>query len=296
MTLKAAAGGVNFGGGYILVLEQEGMIKKEPMFRALGRFIESFHGRFIAGEDIGITDESIEYMAMETKHLAGLPFCCGSIAKHSRMCAYGTFMGLLAAAKSRWGSDDISEKKVIVQGYGRIGSSMASMLKERGAHVLVAEILPEKQQQARDNGFELIDPGKAFMEKCDIFCPCAVGPIIDAGTAGLFQCEIIAGSANSQLSNDDDDILLKKRNILYAPDFVINVGGINAISGEYFGHPDEKARINTETIYERLLEILTYADKHDLSTNQAAIRYAEERIQIIKKIKGTYVRKGIMQK
>jgi leucine dehydrogenase len=294
MTYKAAAGGVNFGGGYIVVVDRQGMEKNEPMFRALGRFIESFKGRFIAGGEMGVTEEYMEYIGMETKYLTGRPAYYGGSGNHAYMCAYGTFNGLLAAAKYRWGSDDIHEKKILIQGYGRIGSKLASFTSERGAHIVVADINTEKVKKAEEDGFETIPPEKVFTEPCDIFSPCSIGAIIRPETVEKFQCEIIAGSANNQMLNEDDDLALKKRGILYAPDFIINVGGIIDVSEEYLGYKRKKVVRKTENIYDRLLEILKYADDNDISTNRAAIRYALKRIESIKQIKGTSFSKGKM--
>lgn len=293
MTYKAAAGGINFGGGYMLVVQQEGMEAGEPLFRALGRFIESLKGRFIAGGEIGVTEESMEYIKMETEHLSGLPAYYGGSGDHSNMCAYGTFMGLKAAAQYQWGSNDLEDKKIVVQGYGRIGSQLAASTERRGAKVLVADIDPEKIKLAEKDGFQIIDADKALAEPCDILAPCAVGSVVTPETIAKFQCKIIAGSANNQLLNPDDALLLKKNNILYAPDFIINVGGIIDVSEEYLGYKKEKVKRKTENIYDRVLEILEYADQHDISTNEAALQYAKRRIEAIKQIKGTHLHKKI---
>ncbi|MCP5102279.1 MAG: Glu/Leu/Phe/Val dehydrogenase [bacterium] len=298
MAHKTAAGGVNFGGGYMVVLEQEDMEKKEPLFRAMGRFIESFKGRFIAGGEIGTTEESMEYIKMETDYIAGLPAYYGGSGNHSYMCAYGVYTGLLAAAKYRWGTDDITGKQINLQGYGNIGSQLADLLKARGARIVVSDTNSDKVKEAAENGFETLSPEKIYTEKCDILAPCAVGATINPDTCGKFQCDIIAGSANNQLLNEDDDFLLKERNILYTPDFIINVGGIIDVSEEYLGYKSgykaERVKRKTENIYDRVLEILKYADDNDISTNRSALRYAEQRIKSITRIKGTFSGKGKM--
>jgi leucine dehydrogenase len=292
MTYKAAAGGVNFGGGYVVVVDQEGMERNEPLFRALGRFIESFKGRFIGGGEIGVTEESMEYIKMETDYLTGLPAYHGGSGNHAYMCAYGTFMGMLAGAKHRWGSDDISGKKIVIQGYGRIGSQLAALAGQKGALVTVADIDEEKIKKAQKNGFKTIAADNVYAQKCDIFAPCAVGAVINPKTSEKFQCDVIAGSANNQLLNKDDDILLKKRNILYVPDFIINVGGIIDVAEEYQGYKKEKVKRNTENIYHRSLEILEYSDKHQVPANRAAIQYALRRIESVKQIHGNSIRKA----
>ncbi len=298
MTYKTAAGGVNFGGGYMVVLEQEGMKKNESLFRAMGRFIESLKGRFIAGSEIGVNEEFMEYIKMETDYLTGLPAYYGGSGNHAYMCAYGTFLGLLAAAKHKWGTDDISGKKIIVQGYGRIGEQLAAFVRDKGAHVTAADIDLERIKEAAAQGFDTIDVDKIYTETCDILAPCAVGAVINPETAEQFQCRIIAGSANNQLLNQEDDIILKKRNILYTPDFIINAGGVIDVSEEYLGYrigyKQERVKRKTENIYDRVLAILKEADEKDISTNEAAIQYARRRIDSITKIKGTFPGKGRM--
>ncbi len=290
MTYKTAAGGVNFGGGYMIVVEEPGMKKNEPLFRALGRFIESLKGRFIAGAEIGVTEEFMEYIKMETDYLAGLPAYYGGSGNHSYMCAYGTFLGLLATAKHRWASDDITGRKIVVQGYGRIGSQLAALAREKGARVVVADADGETEKKAAGDGFETIPAENVMTEPCDIFAPCAVGAVITPETSKKYQCEIIAGSANNQLLNENDDIYLKKRGILYAPDFIINAGGIIDVSEEYQGYKSgykkEKVIRKTENIYHRMLAILKEAETGDITTSQAAVNHALRRIETIKQIKG----------
>lgn len=290
MTYKAAGSGINFGGGSLLVIDQPGMEKNEPFFRALGRFIESFHGRFLAAEDIGMTDDAMEYMAMESDYITGLPYAFSNIGGHSHMCSYGTYIGLKAAAKYAWGSDDISRKKIIIQGYGRIGSRLAELTMKEGAYVVVSDTNEERAHQAKKDGFAILPPDKVFSEKCHILSPCAVGPVVTRENIEIFQCEIIAGSSNIQLGNEDDDYILKKKNIVYAPDFIINSGAVINISVERIGgYNKEKVRHKIENIYDRLLSIYKYADDNDISPNQAAIRYALQRIESFKEIKGAYL-------
>ncbi len=289
MTYKTAAAGLNFGGGYMVVVEQDNMEKKEPLFRSLGRFIESFNGRYIAAEDFGVTEESMEYIGMETQFLTGLPDYYGGSGNHSQMATYGAFKGIQAAAQHKWGSDNLTGKKIIIQGYGKIGTLLAEMAKENGAHVVVADIREEVLTNAKKSGYETIGPAQIYTEPCDILCPCAIGPIITATNAPHFRCQIIAGPANNQLLCDDDDMILKKHGILYAPDFLINAGGIIDVSEEYLGYIKDRVIKKTENIYDRVLEILKYADDQNISTNQAAIHYALKRIDTITHLKGRYL-------
>ena len=293
MTYKTAASGVNFGGGEIIVMDQPGMDRSEALFRALGRFIESFKGRIIAGGDLGMTERYIEYIRIETNYISGLPAYYGGSGNPSLCCAYGTLKGITASAKYKWGSENLAGKRVILLGYGRTGRELAGLLKEKGAEVAVTDIKQEKMKEAKTDGFETIKTNNnIYSESCDILSPCAIGPIISPQTAKQFKCQIIAGTANNQLLNEADDLLLKKRNILYAPDFIINAGALIDVADEYSQYKREKVKYKINRIYDRLLEIFKYADEHRISNNQAAIQYALKRIDSIKKIKGAFHTKG----
>jgi len=300
MTYKNAAAGLNLGGGQVVIIEQDGMEKGEPLFRAVGRFIESFKGRFISGGDMGVTEEYMEYIAMETHYVTNLPEYCGGSGNQSRMCAEGVFTGLVAAAQYRWGTDDIAGKRILIHGYGKVGSRLAASLKDKGAEVLVADIDPGKVEAARAAGFEIIDLEKMFSVKVDIFSPCAIGSIITPGAAEKINCKIVAGAANNQLQGNQEDQILKKRDILYVPDFIINSGAVidaaeeywGSVSPEYQGYKRERVTRKVGQIKERLIEILTEADKKDITPNQAAHDYAEKRIDAIKNLKGMHLGKG----
>jgi len=288
MTLKSAAAGLNFGGGQIVIIDQDGMLRGEGLFRALGRFIESFKGRFIAGADIGVTEDYMEFVSMETKFVTGLPSYCGGSGNPSYMCAYGTLMGVLASAEYKWKNNNIEGRKVLIQGYGRIGNYLAGFLKDRGAEVIITDKDEDRLIAAKENGFDILSAKDKdiYSYKCDIFSPCAVGAVINSKTIPKFDCEIIAGSANNQLLEHGNDSELKKRGILYAPDFIINSGGSIDVAQEYLGYKHGKVKRKTEDIYKRLLDIFEIADKDDMSTEEAAVRFALDRINSIKNIRG----------
>lgn len=287
MTYKTAAAGLNFGGGQIIVLEQEGMERNEALFRSIGRFIESFKGRFIAGEDVGVTEECMEYIAMETGYITGLPAYYGGSGNHSDLGALGVFLGIKASACHRWGNDSVKNKKIVIQGYGRIGVRLAKMAGREKAHVFVADSDPVREDMARRDGYEIVDPAHVFIEPCDILSPCAVGPFATPDAITGFQCHIIAGSANNQLQNPSDADALKKRGILYAPDFIINSGAIIDVAEEYMGYRKEKVDRKVSQIYDRLLEIFRESEALGTSTLDAAVRYSRRRINAVTQIKGT---------
>jgi len=291
MSYKTAAAGLNFGGGEVVIIDQ-GMERNEALFRSIGRFIEGLKGRIIVGGDIGVTEDSMEYMHMETKYVTGLPAYYGGSGDHDSMCAYGTFLGILAAVKHVWGAESLAGKKAVIQGYGRIGSRLAEALKERGAEVAVSDISPERSQEAEKSGFSVIVPEEVYDQECDIFAPCAVGAVITPDTVKRFRCRLIAGSANNQLLQEEGDLGLKKAGIVWAPDLIINAGGIIDVVEEYTGYKQDKVKRKVENIYDRTLLILERADKEGSSVQTAAFQYALERIDSIKKIRGTFPGKG----
>lgn len=291
MTYKTAAAGVNFGGGEIIVVDQPGMERGEALFRALGRFIESFKGRIIAGGDVGMTEDFMEHIRVETSYITGLPAYYGGSGKPSHNCAYGTLLGIQACAKYRWGSNKLHDKTVLVQGYGRTGSALCRLLTEQKAKVMVADIDGKAARQAKGDGYEVVSHQEVYNTPCDIFAPCAIGPVIHRDTARQLKCAIVAGTANNQLLQEDDDQLLKKRNILYAPDFIINAGALIDVAEEYGDYNPDKVAHQTEQIYDRLLFIFRQAEKKRQSVNQTAVEYALKRIETIKSVKGIFHRK-----
>lgn len=291
MTYKAAAAGLNFGGGQIVIMDNQ-ITRSEALFRAIGRFIESLKGRFIAAEDMGVVEDYMEYMRLETRYVSGLPSYYGGSGNHSYMCAYGAFIGIKASAFHRWQSTSLKNRKIVIQGYGRTGKTISNFIRELEGNVYVSDIDPDKIKKAKEDGFPTIPADRVYSEKCDIFSPCAIGGIINSKSTTLFNCEIIAGSANNQLLNEEDELKLSQRGILYAPDFIINAGGLIDISEEFLAYKKEKVIRKTENIYTTLLKVYEIAGIKKISNNQAALKLARERIDSIKHLRGTFLSKG----
>ncbi|MBP7460515.1 MAG: Glu/Leu/Phe/Val dehydrogenase [Candidatus Delongbacteria bacterium] len=291
MTYKAAAAGLNFGGGQIVIIDNH-IPRSEATFRAVGRFIESLKGRFIAAEDVGVIEDYMEYMRLETRYVSGLPSYFGGSGNHSSMCALGAFIGIKASAFHRWQVSNLKNRKIVVQGYGRTGQLIAGFARDLEGQVVVSDIDPIRRENAIRDGFPTLPHDQVYSEKCDIFSPCAVGGIINSKTTRLFNCEIIAGTANNQLLNEEDETAIKHRGILYAPDFIINAGGLIDISEEFFGYQKERVLRKTENIYQTLLKVYQIAETKKISNHQAAIKLARERIDSIKNIRGTFLSKG----
>ena len=225
---------------------------------------------------------------METKHVTGLPEIKGGGGDPSPVTAYGTYMGMKAAAKKAFGSDSLSGKKICVQGVGQVGKYLIEYLIKEGAEVLITDIFEDKLKKvALDTGAVAIDPNLIYDMDMDIYAPCALGATINDDTIDRLKCAVIAGGANNQLKDEakHGQILLEK-GIIYAPDFLINAGGVINVGAEYFGgYNREIVYKQAEKIYDTCLYILNKSEKENIPAQQAAIEAAKERINAIGRVK-----------
>ena len=290
MTYKSAAAGLNMGGGKALIMASP-QDKSESMMRGFGRFVESLGGRYVTTEDAGATVRDLEYVAQETNHVVGLPVSQGGSGDPSVMTAHGIHRGMQACALDAWGSESLKGRTIALQGYGKVASRLAEHLTEEGARLVVAEIDPAALSRARQLGLETLDdPRDIYDVECDIFAPCALGGILNDDTIPRLKCRIVAGSANNQLLEDRHASAVQGRGILYAPDFILNAGGVINISLEMGGSYDETlAAERVGRIYEKLQDVIRNARSGDITTAQAADRLAEERIEAVRKVKHIYL-------
>jgi leucine dehydrogenase len=289
MTYKAAISGLNLGGAKAVIIGDPKTMKSEALMRKFGRFVENLSGKYITAEDVGTTTKDMEYVAMETDHVVGLPEILGGGGDPSPVTAYGVFVGIKASVKKRFGSDSLKGKKIIVQGVGKVGYHLVDFLVKENAKVYISDINEENLRITSTLGADIIDGDKIFDLDADIFAPCAMGAILNTDTISRLKCQIVAGAANNQLENDViHGNMLKEKNILYAPDFLINAGGLINVYSEYTGYIRERAMAQTENIYNVLLDIYKKADEENINTQLAAIKLAEERIEGILKVKSTY--------
>jgi leucine dehydrogenase len=279
MTYKSAVAGINLGGGKSVIIGDNRRPDREALFRAHGRFIETLGGRYITAEDIGTSPADMEYIKLETDHVAGL---LGLSGDPSPVTAYGVYVGMKAAAKVRWGSDELSGKAIAVQGAGKVAYSLMQHLHAEGARLIVTDIDGEKVKRAvREFGARPVDPDAIYDQDANIFSPNALGAVINDETLPRLRVEIVAGGANNQLAEDRHGDELEKRGILYAPDYVINGGGVINVYGELHRWPVERAKKKAGEIYETLLRIFEIAKRERIPTYQAADRLAKQRITAV---------------
>ncbi|MDZ7691621.1 MAG: Glu/Leu/Phe/Val dehydrogenase dimerization domain-containing protein [Balneolaceae bacterium] len=290
MTYKAAISGLNLGGGKAVIIGDPNKDKSEKLFRAFGRYVDSLGGRYLTAEDVGIELQDMEWVHMETKFVTGIPKALGGSGDPSPVTAYGVYMGMKACAKRAYGTDSLKDRRVAIQGAGHVASHLAELLHEEGAELFVSDIYQEKAKQlAKKVDAEITDPDDIYGLDVDIFSPCALGGILNDETIDQLKCDIIAGGANNVLDKEKKhgQILVDKE-IIYAPDYVINAGGIINISSELEGYDEERAHNKTSRIYKVMLDILEYAEENDIPTYAASNILAEKRIQEVGKLGSIY--------
>lgn len=290
MTYKSAASGQNHGGGKAVIWGNPRTDKSEELFRAFGQFVQTLGGRFVTGTDVGTEKTDFIYSRMESPHLVALPEEYGGSGDSSIITAYGVWRGMKAAAMHMWGNNSLKGRKVAVQGLGKVGYHLVEHLSDEGAEITVTDILPENIQRARDSfSVRVVSPEEIYDQECDIFSPNALGSVINDVTIPRLTCQIIAGAANNQLTEPRHGEELHRRGILYAPDYVINAGGLIQVADELQGYNRDRAFRKTSMIYERLLEIFAISKAEGIPTHAAADRMAERRIGKMAQLKRVYM-------
>lgn len=290
MTYKNAAAGLNLGGGKTVIIGDPRKDKNEAMFRAFGRFIQGLNGRYITAEDVGTTVEDMDLIHEETRYVTGISPAFGSSGNPSPVTAYGCYMGMKAAAKEAFGDDSLKGKTIAVQGVGNVAYHMCQYLHEEGAKLVVTDINQENMERAvRDFEAETVDPEQIYDVDCDIFSPCALGAIINDDTINRLQCKVIAGSANNQLKDAEHGDILHEKGVVYAPDYVINAGGVINVADELLGYNRDRAYKKVEGIYQTILRIFEISKRDGIPSYKAADRMAEERIQSLHRSRKTFL-------
>lgn len=288
MTYKAAITGLNLGGGKAVIIGDARTQKSEALMRRFGKFVNGLGGRYITAEDVNISTRDIEYIAMETDYVTGLPESLGGGGDPSPVTAYGVFLGMKASAKQVYGGDTLGGRKVLVQGVGKVGQSLVDYLVEDGATVQVYDINPENIRAviAKHAAVKVADPATMFDLDIDIYAPCALGATVNTESLKHLRCTIIAGSANNQLADETvHAAMCAEKGILYAPDFLINAGGLINVSTELEGYNRNTAMRKTEHIYDATLNVFRIAREENITTHEAAQRLAERRIEEVGRIK-----------
>jgi leucine dehydrogenase len=276
MTYKNAVAGLSLGGGKSIIIGDNKTRDREDIFRAHGRFVESLGGRYITAEDVGTSTKDMDFVHMETGHVAGL---AGKSGDPSPVTAHGVFRAVQASANRRWGSDSLEGKTVAIQGCGNVGRYLAGELHEAGARLVVSDIDPAKARRVSEaTGAKIVEGDAIYSVAADIFSPCALGGIINDETIPLLKVEIVAGGANNQLLEERHGDALEKRGILYAPDYVANAGGVINVYGEVEGWDAQRALDKADDIYDTVLRVFEIAEAYKIPTYEAADRVAEQRL------------------
>ena len=279
MTYKNAVAGLNLGGGKSVIIGDNRTTRRELIFRAHGRFVESLGGRYITAEDVGTSTHDMDFVHMDTNHVAGL---AGRSGDPSPVTAHGVFRSIQASAKYRWGSDDLAGKTVTLQGCGHVGYYLAKELSAAGAKLIVTDIDAERVRAVvNECGARAVELEEIYGAKADIFAPCALGGILNDQTIPKLKVEIVSGAANNQLLEARHGDELEERDILYAPDYVANAGGVINVYGELAGWDSSRALRQAAEIYDTVLHVFEIAKQDGIPTYQAADRLAERRLKSV---------------
>jgi leucine dehydrogenase len=285
MTFKSAITGLNLGGGKAVIIGDAKTQKTPELMKRFGEFVHSLSGKYITAEDVGMETEDMDLVREVTPYVTGISESKGGAGNPSPITAYGVFMGMKAAARFKFGSDILEDKVVFVEGVGNVGEALVEHLVNEGALVTVSDMRTERLELMREKyGVNIYQGQDLYAEEMDIYAPCALGATINDSTIGKLKASVIAGAANNQLANENaHGKILQERNIVYAPDFLINAGGIINVYAELEDYNRAEIMRKTENIYNTTLEILELAKASEITTNAAAMRIALQRIETRKK-------------
>jgi leucine dehydrogenase len=285
MTYKSAISGLNLGGGKAVIIGDATKDKTPELITRFGKFVDSLSGKYITAEDVGSTTADMDLIRDVTPHVTGISESRGGSGNPSPVTAYGVYMGMKAAAMHQFGTDKLEGKKILVQGTGHVGETLIDYLTKEGALVQISDINEDRMHYiAATYGATIFAGDDLYGADVDIYAPCALGATINDDTINRIKAKVIAGAANNQLAVEQvHGKILMEKGISYAPDFLINAGGIINVYGEIAGYGKEEAMRRTQNIYNTTLEIFTVADTNGITTNQAAMQIAQARIDAAKK-------------
>lgn len=285
MTYKSAISGLNLGGGKAVIIGDSKVDKTPEMITRFGQFVHSLSGKYITAEDVGTTTQDMDLIRDVTPYVTGISEERGGSGNPSPVTAYGVYMGMKAAARHQFGSDNLEGKKILVQGTGHVGETLIDYLTKEGALVQISDINEARMQEvAAKYGATIYAGDDVYSADVDIYAPCALGATVNDATIDKLKAKVIAGAANNQLANEQvHGKLLQEKGILYAPDFLINAGGIINVYAEIVGYDKAESMRRTENIYNTTLEIFNVAEANGITTQQAAMAIAQKRIDNRKK-------------
>ncbi len=285
MTYKSAITGLNLGGGKAVIIGDAKTQKNDALMRKFGEYVNSLGGKYITAEDVGMETRDMDIIREVTPYVTGISEEKGGAGNPSPITAYGVYMGMKAAAKYRFGADDLKGKTILVQGVGHVGETLVKHITEDGANVIINDINKENLERvAKKYNATIYEDLDIYGLDVDIYAPCALGATINDDTINRLKAKVIAGAANNQLQDEiKHGKMLKEKGIAYAPDFLINAGGIINVYAELVGYDKEEIIKKTENIYNTTLDIFNLSDKENITTYQAAYNMAQQRIDAAKK-------------
>ncbi|MCG7502897.1 leucine dehydrogenase [Tenacibaculum sp. Mcav3-52] len=285
MTYKSAITGLNLGGGKAVIIGDAKTQKNDALMRKFGEFVNSLSGKYITAEDVGMETRDMDIIREVTPHVTGVSESIGGSGNPSPVTAYGVYMGMKAAAKYKFGTENLDGKKVLVQGVGHVGETLVKHITDEGAQVVLNDINEARLEElSKKYGANVVLGNDIFGLDVDIYAPCALGATINDESIAQLKAKVIAGAANNQLANElKHGTMLKEKGIAYAPDFLINAGGIINVYAEVVGYDKAESLKRTENIYNTTLEIFNLSEKENITTHQAAFNIAQARIDARKK-------------
>jgi valine dehydrogenase (NAD+) len=292
MTYKTALAGLDHGGGKAVIIGDPDTMKSEALLRAYGRFVESLNGRYITACDIGTYSQDMDIVARECRHVTGRTEPHGGAGDSSVLTALGVFQGMRAAAEHAWGSPSLGGRSVAVEGVGKVGSHLVQHLVADGALVTVFDVSPAAVQRMRDRHPDVAvaaSRAELIAGDIDVYAPCALGGALDDDTVSALRARIVCGGANNQLAHPGLDKLLEDHGIVYAPDYVVNAGGVIQVADELEGFNFERARAKAEQIFGTTRRILALAAQEGVPPAAAADRLAERRMSEVGRLRGIWL-------
>jgi leucine dehydrogenase len=281
MTYKHAACGTDQGGGKAVIMGDPATLRTDDLVRAYGRFVDGLQGRYLTAEDVGTTQSDMDLLRTVTPYVTGTSEALGGSGDPSPATAWGVLHAMTAVADRVWGSPSLEGRHIVVLGVGKVGGDLARHLHDHGARLTLADVRADAVARlAAELGAEVVGVDEAVATECDVLAPCALGAVLSTATIPTLRCAAVCGAANNQLATDADGDALAERGILYAPDYVVNAGGVINIADETAegGYSRERALARVATIAETLRRIFALADEQGLTPAAAADAYAEARL------------------
>ncbi|WP_219469402.1 Glu/Leu/Phe/Val family dehydrogenase [Nonomuraea rhizosphaerae] len=292
MAYKNALAGLDLGGGKAVIIGDPAQDKSEALLRAYGRFVDSLGGRYITACDVGTYSEDMDVIARESRFVTGRTLAHGGAGDSSILTSFGVFQGMRASAEIVYGTPSLRGRRVGVEGVGKVGHRLVDLLREDGADVVVCDVDPRAVERVRERhpGVEVLPDAHALtMADIDVFAPCALGGALDDHTVARLRAKIVCGAANNQLAHPGVEKQLDERGILYAPDYVVNSGGVIQVADEIEGFNMDRARAKATQIYDTTLKIFAIAAEEGVPPAVAADRLAERRMSEVGRIRGIWL-------